>query len=81
MEDTGKKLASFYMDVFEMRRCCMRKKKKAALSFSLFDILTAILPNNGCRTRPTGFHHFGFEAESGEKIVRRKKKTNPNKLP
>jgi hypothetical protein len=40
----------------------------------------AILPNNE-QNAPNGLYHFGFEVESGEKIVERMKKINPNKLP
>ena len=40
----------------------------------------AILPNHE-QNAPNGLYHFGFEVESGERIVERMKKINPNKLP
>ena len=78
-EDTGK-LASFYMDVFEMQMLHKAKEEGGAIFLTDGYFNLAILPNNE-QNAPNGLYHFGFEVESGEKIVDRMKKINPNKLP
>jgi catechol-2,3-dioxygenase len=78
-EDTGK-LAQFYMDVFEMELMHKDKKEGGAIFLSDGYFNLAILPNHE-QNAPNGLYHFGFQVESGEKIVERMKKVNPNKLP
>ena len=78
-EDTGK-LASFYKDVFEMQVLHKDKEEGGAIYLSDGYFNLAILPNHE-QNAPNGLYHFGFEVESGEKIVERLKKINPNKLP
>src|ERR1044072_7966977 len=78
-EDTGK-LASFYMDVFEMQMLHKDKNEGGAIFLTDGYFNLAILPNHE-QQAPNGLYHFGFEVESGEKIVERLKKINPNKLP
>jgi hypothetical protein len=78
-EDTGK-LASFYMDVFEMQVLHKAKEEGGAIFLTDGYFNLAILPNHE-QNAPNGLYHFGFEVESGEKIVERMKKINPNKLP
>lgn len=76
-EDTGK-LASFYMDVFEMQVLHKAKKEGGAVYLTDGYFNLAILPNHDQQS-PNGLYHFGFEVESGEKVVERLKKYN--KLP
>jgi catechol-2,3-dioxygenase len=78
-EDTGK-LATFYMDVFEMQVLHKDKNEGGAIFLTDGYFNLAILPNHE-QQAPNGLYHFGFEVESGEKIVERLKKVNPNKLP
>ena len=78
-EDTGK-LATFYMDVFEMQMLHKEKNEGGAIYLTDGYFNLAILPNHE-QNAPNGLYHFGFEVESGEKIVERMKKVNPNKLP
>jgi len=78
-EDTGK-LASFYMDVFEMQILHKDKNEGGAIYLTDGYFNLAILPNHEQQS-PNGLYHFGFEVESGEMIVERMKKFNPNKLP
>jgi catechol-2,3-dioxygenase len=78
-EDTGK-LASFYMDVFEMKELHRAKEEGGAIFLTDGYFNLAILPNQA-QNAPNGLYHFGFEVESGEKIVERMKNVNPNKLP
>jgi len=78
-EDTGK-LAAFYMDVFEMQMLHKEKNEGGAIFLTDGYFNLAILPNHE-QNAPNGLYHFGFEVESGEKIVERMKKVNPNKLP
>ena len=78
-EDTGK-LATFYMDVFEMQMLHKEKNEGGAIFLTDGYFNLAILPNHE-QNAPNGLYHFGFEVESGEKIVERMKKVNPNKLP
>jgi catechol-2,3-dioxygenase len=78
-EDTGK-LASFYKDVFEMEVLHKDKDEGGAIYLSDGYFNLAILPNHE-QNAPNGLYHFGFEVESGEKIVERMQKINPKKLP
>jgi catechol-2,3-dioxygenase len=78
-EDTGK-LASFYKDVFEMEVLHKDKDEGGAIYLTDGYFNLAILPNKD-QNSPNGLYHFGFEVESGEKIVERMAKVNPNKLP
>ena len=78
-EDTGK-LATFYMDVFEMQVLHKDKNEGGAIFLTDGYFNLAILPNHE-QQAPNGLYHFGFEVENGEKIVERLKKVNPNKLP
>jgi catechol-2,3-dioxygenase len=78
-EDTGK-LASFYKEVFEMEVLHKDKDEGGAIYLTDGYFNLAILPNKDQNSR-NGLYHFGFEVESGEKIVERLKKVNPNKLP
>ncbi len=78
-EDTGK-LATFYMDVFEMQMLHKDKNEGGAIYLTDGYFNLAILPNHEQQS-PNGLYHFGFEVENGEKIVERMKKYNPNKLP
>ena len=78
-EDTGK-FAQFYMDVFEMKCCTKARTEGGAIFLTDGYFNLAILPNHE-QHAPNGLYHFGFEVESGEKIVERLKKINPNKLP
>ena len=66
-EDTGK-LAQFYMDVFEMELMHKDKKEGGAIFLSDGYFNLAILPNHE-QNAPNGLYHFGFQVESGEKIV------------
>jgi hypothetical protein len=68
------------MDVFEMQMLHKDKKEGGAIFLSDGYFNLAILPNHE-QNAPNGLYHFGFEVESGEKIVERMKKINPNKLP
>ena len=74
-EDTGK-LATFYMDVFEMQVLHKEKNEGGAIFLTDGYFNLAILPNHE-QNAPNGLYHFGFEVESGEKIVDRMKKVNP----
>jgi predicted enzyme related to lactoylglutathione lyase len=78
-EDPGK-LASFYMDVFEMQ--ILHKSKEEGGTVFLTDgyFNLAIIPNKE-QNATNGLYHFGFEVEDGEAIVEKMKKINPNKLP
>ena len=78
-EDTGK-LATFYMDVFEMQMLNKDKNEGGAIFLTDGYFNLAILPNHE-QNAPNGLYHFGFEVENGEKIVERMKNVNPNKLP
>ena len=78
-EDTGK-LAAFYMDVFEMQILHKERDEGGVIYLTDGYFNLAILPNKE-QNSPNGLYHFGFEVESGEKIVERLKKINPNKLP
>ena len=78
-EDTGK-LATFYMDVFEMQILHKDKQEGGAIYLTDGYFNLAILPNHEQQS-PNGLYHFGFEVENGEKIVERLKKFNPNKMP
>ena len=78
-EDTGK-LASFYMDVFEMQVLHKEQNEGGAIYLTDGYFNLAILPNHEQQS-PNGLYHFGFEVENGEKIVERLKKFNPNNLP
>jgi len=68
------------MDVFEMQMLHKDKKEGGAIYLTDGYFNLAILPNHE-QQAPNGLYHFGFEVESGEKIVDRMKKVNPNKLP
>jgi catechol-2,3-dioxygenase len=74
-EDTGK-LASFYMDVFEMQMLHKDKNEGGAIFLTDGYFNLAILPNHE-QQAANGMYHFGFEVENGEKIVERLKKINP----
>ena len=78
-EDTGK-LASFYVDVFDMK--VIHKSKVEGGTIFLTDgyFNLAIIPNHE-QNSTNGLYHFGFEVEDGEAIVEKMKKINPNKLP
>jgi len=78
-EDTGK-LASFYMNVFDMEMLHKDKDEGGAIYLSDGYFNLAILPNHE-QNAPNGLYHFGFEVESGEKIVDKLKKINHPKLP
>jgi catechol-2,3-dioxygenase len=78
-EDTGK-LASFYMDVFDLELLHKDKNEGGAIYLTDGYFNLAILPNHEQQS-PNGLYHFGFEVESGEKIVDKMKKINPMKLP
>jgi catechol-2,3-dioxygenase len=78
-EDTGK-LASFYMDIFEMQVLHKDKREGGAVFLTDGYFNLAILPNHE-QNAPNGLYHFGFEIESGEAIVDNMKKINYNKLP
>ena len=71
-EDTGK-LATFYMDVFEMQILHKDKQEGGAIYLTDGYFNLAILPNHEQQS-PNGLYHFGFEVENGEKIVERLKK-------
>ena len=66
-EDPGK-LASFYMDVFEMQ--ILHKIKEEGGTVFLTDgyFNLAIIPNKE-QNATNGLYHFGFEVEDGEAIV------------
>jgi hypothetical protein len=68
------------MDVFEMQMLHKEKNEGGAIFLTDGYFNLAILPNHE-QQAPNGLYHFGFEVESGEKIVERLKKINPNKLP
>ena len=68
------------MDVFEMQMLHKDKNEGGAIFLTDGYFNLAILPNHE-QNAPNGLYHFGFEVESGEKIVDRMKKVNPNKLP
>jgi catechol-2,3-dioxygenase len=78
-EDTGK-LATFYMDVFDMQMLHKDKREGGAIFLTDGYFNLAILPNHE-QNAPNGLYHFGFEVESGEAIVEKMKKINYNKLP
>ena len=78
-EDTGK-LASFYMDIFDMQVLHKDKREGGAIFLTDGYFNLAILPNHD-QNAPNGLYHFGFEVESGEAIVEKMKKTNYPKLP
>ena len=78
-EDTGK-LASFYMDVFDMQMLHHDKQEGGVIYLTDGYFNLAILPNHE-QNSPNGLYHFGFEVESGEKIVDKMKKINHPKLP
>lgn len=78
-EDTGR-LASFYMDVFEMEVLHKDKAEGGAVYLTDGYFNLAILPNNEQQS-PNGLYHFGFEVESGEAIVEKMKKRNHPRLP
>ena len=78
-EDTGK-LASFYMDVFDMKVIHKSKVEGGTIFLSDGYFNLAIIPNND-QNATNGLYHFGFEVEDGEAIVEKMKKINPNKLP
>ena len=66
-EDTGK-LATFYMDVFDMQILHKDKKEGGVIYLTDGYFNLAILPNHE-QNAPNGLYHFGFEVENGEKIV------------
>jgi len=70
-EDTGK-LAKFYMDVFEMQILHKERDEGGVIYLTDGYFNLAILPNKE-QNSPNGLYHFGFEVESGEKIVERLK--------
>ncbi len=78
-EDTGK-LASFYVDVFDMKVIHKSKEEGGTIFLSDGYFNLAIIPNKD-QNSPNGLYHFGFEVENGEAIVDKMKKINPNKLP
>ncbi len=78
-EDTGK-LASFYMDVFDLKLLHKGKEEGGAIFLTDGYFNLAILPNREQQS-PNGLYHFGFEVESGEAIVDKMKKLNYAKLP
>jgi catechol-2,3-dioxygenase len=78
-EDTGK-LASFYMDVFDMQMLHHDKQEGGVIYLTDGYFNLAILPNRE-QNSPNGLYHFGFEVESGEAIVEKMKKINHPKLP
>ena len=78
-EDTGK-LASFYMDVFDLKLLHKGKEEGGAIFLTDGYFNLAILPNREQQS-PNGLYHFGFEVESGEAIVDKMKKLNCAKLP
>ena len=78
-EDTGK-LASFYMDVFDLKLLHKGKEEGGAIFLTDGYFNLAILPNREQQS-PNGLYHFGFEVESGEAIVEKMKKLNYAKLP
>ena len=78
-EDTGK-LASFYVDVFDMKVIHKSKEEGGTIFLSDGYFNLAIIPNKD-QNATNGLYHFGFEVESGEAIVEKMKKINPNKLP
>ena len=78
-EDTGK-LASFYMEVFDLKLLHKAKKEGGAIFLSDGYFNLAILPNDE-QNATNGLYHFGFEVESGEAIVEKMKKMNYAKLP
>ena len=78
-EDTGK-LASFYMDVFDMQMLHHDKQEGGVIYLTDGYFNLAILPNRE-QNSPNGLYHFGFEVESGEAIVEKMKKINYSKLP
>ena len=60
-EDTGK-LASFYMDVFEMQMLHKDKNEGGAIFLTDGYFNLAILPNHE-QQAPNGLYHFGFEVD------------------
>ena len=78
-EDTGK-LASFYVDVFDMKVIHKSKEEGGTIFLSDGYFNLAIIPNKD-QNATNGLYHFGFEVENGEAIVEKMKKINPNKLP
>ena len=75
-EDTGK-LASFYVDVFDMKVIHKSKEEGGTIFLSDGYFNLAIIPNKD-QNATNGLYHFGFEVESGEAIVEKMKKINPN---
>jgi catechol-2,3-dioxygenase len=78
-EDTGK-LASFYMDIFEMQLLHKDQREGGAIYLTDGYFNLAILPNHEQQS-PNGLYHFGFEVENAEKIVEKMKKANHSRLP
>src|ERR1051325_1462633 len=78
-EDTGK-LASFYMDIFEMQVLHKDKREGGAVFLTDGYFNLAILPNHE-QNSPNGLYHFGFEVENGEAIVEKMKNRHYEKLP
>ena len=74
-EDTGK-LASFYVDVFDMKVIHKSKEEGGTIFLSDGYFNLAIIPNKD-QNATNGLYHFGFEVESGEAIVEKMKKINP----
>ena len=66
-EDTGK-LASFYMDVFDMKVIHKSKEEGGTIFLSDGYFNLAIIPNKD-QNATNGLYHFGFEVENGEAIV------------
>ena len=65
-EDTGK-LATFYMDVFEMQVLHKDKNEGGAIFLTDGYFNLAILPNHE-QQAPNGLYHFGFEVENIEEL-------------
>jgi catechol-2,3-dioxygenase len=78
-EDTGK-LASFYVDIFDMQVLHKDKEEGGAVYLTDGYFNLAILPNH-TQNAPNGLYHFGFEVENGAAIVEKMKKINYPKLP
>ena len=70
-EDTGK-LATFYMDVFEMQVLHKDKNEGGAIFLTDGYFNLAILPNHE-QQAPNGLYHFGFEVEDLDSLKKKLK--------
>ena len=78
-EDTGK-LASFYMEVFELKELHKERREGGAVFLTDGYFNLAILPNDS-QNSPNGLYHFGIEVDDADKVIEKLKKLNISKLP